>query len=62
MIKNNLKTNQGLIKWIVIIIIALLILGYYGVDVRKIILYTWNTYLKSIVAYVLAVLVKVFHR
>jgi len=30
-----MKTDQGLIKWIIIIVIALIILGYYGFDVKK---------------------------
>ncbi len=30
-----MKKDQGLIKWIVIIIIALIFLGYIGFDLRK---------------------------
>ncbi len=30
-----MQTNQGFIKWIVIIVIALIVLGYYGFDIRK---------------------------
>lgn len=29
-----MKKDQGFIKWIVIIVIALIILGYYGISVR----------------------------
>lgn len=65
--KNNFRTNQGFIKWIIIIIIALIILGYFGFDIRraieapttqanftyvqKIVWNVWNTYLKGIVMY-----------
>jgi hypothetical protein len=31
----NRKTNGGFIKWVIIIVIALIILGYYGFDVRE---------------------------
>ena len=63
----NIKTNRGFIKWIIIIVIALIILGYFGFDVRraiespttqsnfnyvqKIVWDVWNTYLKGIVMY-----------
>ena len=30
-----MKKDQGFIKWIILIIIALIILGYYGFDVRR---------------------------
>ncbi len=29
-----MKKDRGFIKWIIIIVIALIILGYYGFDVR----------------------------
>jgi hypothetical protein len=29
------KTDQGLIKWFVLIIIALIIMGYYGFSLRQ---------------------------
>ncbi len=30
-----MKKDQGFIKWIILIVIALVILGYYGFDVRQ---------------------------
>jgi hypothetical protein len=30
-----MKKDQGFIKWIILIVIALIILGYYGFDVRR---------------------------
>lgn len=30
-----MNTQQGFVKWIIIIIIALIVLGYYGFDIRK---------------------------
>ena len=30
-----MKNQQGLIKWIALIVIGLIILGYYGFDLRK---------------------------
>lgn len=30
-----MKKNQGLIKFIIIILIALIVLGYYGFDIQK---------------------------
>ncbi len=63
-----MKTNQGLIKTILIIIIAIIILGYFGFDIRsaiespttkdnfnyvqKIVWQVWNNYLKDIVMYI----------
>ena len=63
-----MKKNQGFIKWIIIIVIALIILGYYGFDVRKaidapatqsnltyvqqIVANVWNHYLKVPVTYI----------
>ncbi len=62
-----MKTNQGFIKWVVIIVIALIILGYYGFDLRKAIesptnqnnfsyiqsvtYNVWNNYLKGPATY-----------
>lgn len=33
--KNLINGEGGFIKWIVIVIIALIILGYYGFDIKK---------------------------
>lgn len=60
--------QQGLINWIILIVIALIILGYYGIDVKKIIekpetqenisyvtkkvIYTWENYLKAPTKYI----------
>lgn len=60
--------QQGLINWIILIVIALIILGYYGIDVRKIIekpetqenisyvtkkvIYAWENYLKAPTKYI----------
>lgn len=30
-----MKKDQGFIKWILLIIVALIVLGYYGFDVKK---------------------------
>ncbi len=62
-----MKTQGGFVKWIIVIIIALIVLGYYGIDVRKAagspmakanIAYakdiagsTWNNYLKGSAEY-----------
>ncbi len=35
MSKNNLKTNRGFIKLIIIIIVAIIILSYLGFDLKK---------------------------
>ncbi|MDE2188372.1 MAG: hypothetical protein KGJ35_01430 [Patescibacteria group bacterium] len=58
-----MKKNQGLIRLIILILIALVILGYYGISVRQAIqnptsqdnisyiwngaVYIWATYLKA---------------
>ena len=63
-----MQTNKGFIKWIIIIVIALIALGYYGFDVRKAIdtpttqknlnyakdiaLDIWNSYLKESAIYI----------
>ncbi len=65
---NNLTTNQGFIKLIIIVIVAVIILGYYGLDVRKVVegptvqknlAYVghvasdiWNGYLKAAVVFI----------
>lgn len=62
------KTNEGFIKWIIIIVIALIILGYYGFDIRRAVesptaqsnlnyaqqgvLYVWDHFLRYIVEFV----------
>ncbi len=72
--KNNTKTDQGFIKWIIIIIIALIILGYYGFDLRKaieapatqsnltyvqqIVSNIWHNYLEGIVRWIIGIFVK----
>lgn len=64
-----MKNKQGgFIKWIIIIVVALIILGYYGFDIRKaieapttqnnltyvqqIVANIWNHYLKAPVTYI----------
>lgn len=63
-----MKKNQGLIKWIIIIIVALILLGYYGIDIKKVlrapsaqsnlnfaeqtVSTVWNNYLKGPAIYV----------
>jgi len=72
-----MKTNQGFIKWIIIIVIALIILSYYGFDVREaiespttqknfnyvqqIVWNVWNNYLKDAVIFVWGIIVKAFN-
>ena|SRR3989344_7582700 len=62
-----MKINQGIIKWVVIIVIALIILGYFGFDIRRaiespttqsnfnyvqlIVYKVWNGFLKKPLAY-----------
>jgi hypothetical protein len=62
-----MNTQQGLIKMIILIVIGLIILGYFGFDIRKAIespvarsnieyakdavVYVWKTYLKGPAVY-----------
>jgi len=32
-----MKKNQGFIKWIILIVVALIILGYFGIDVKQVV-------------------------
>lgn len=66
--KNFENKEQGFIKTIVIIVVALIILGYLGIDIKQVIdspttqhnfsyvtqviLYVWNHFLKDITFYV----------
>jgi hypothetical protein len=63
-----MKRNQGFIKLVIIIVIALIVLGYFGFDVRdaiespttqknfnyvqKFAWEVWNNYLKDVVMYI----------
>lgn len=62
-----MKTNRGLIKLLILILIALIVLGYYGISVRSAVqnpttqdnisyvwngvVYVWDTYLKGPATY-----------
>ena len=35
--KSNIPTDRGIIKWIIIIVVALLILSYYGFSLRTLV-------------------------
>ena len=70
--KNQNKRQGGFVKMVILIIIALIILGYMGFDIRKavespvaksnieytkeVVVYTWNTYLKGPIKYILETL------
>lgn len=69
-----MKTQKGFIKWILIIIIALIVLGYFGIDVReviespatqnnlnyaeRIVSNVWHNYLKEPATYLWGIFVK----
>ena len=62
-----MKSNQGLVKLLILILIALIVLGYYGISVRNAVqnpttqdnvsyiwngtVYVWDTYLKAPAGY-----------
>lgn len=68
-----MNTQQGFVKWIIIIIIALIVLGYFGFDIKKaieapttqnnltyvqkVVSNVWHNYLKKPAAYLWGIFV-----
>lgn len=66
--KGGLRNQEGFVKWIIIIIIALVILGFFGFDIKKAVeapatqsnlnfaeqltLNIWHNYLQGPVSYI----------
>jgi len=69
-----MKTDQGFIKWIIIVLIAIIVLGYYGFDIRKaieapatqnnltyvqqVVSNVWHNYLEKPVKYLWGIFIK----
>lgn len=63
-----MKTNQGLVKWVVLVVIAVIILSILGIDIRRavespttrenfsyltqIILWIWDAFLRDFVFFI----------